>query len=102
VLPGARLIGPLLLAAAMSAPFQCSGKVRPETRMEEEPAEALYKLAERFAARGDQRARLETLRFIVERYPSSRFSEMAKLDLTEAGVPLPASSASAKPSEGSR
>jgi len=89
VIPGARVIGPLLLAAAMSAPFQCSGKVRPEARMEEEPAEALYKLAERFGARGDRQARIETLRFIVERYPASRFSEMAKVDLIELGAPAP-------------
>jgi hypothetical protein len=97
VIPGARVIGPLLLAAAMSAPFQCGSKVRPETRPEEEPAEALHKLADRFAARGDQKARVETLRFIVERYPASRFSEMAKVELTELGAPPPAASASAPP-----
>lgn len=82
---GARVAGTLLLSAAMSAPFQCTSKVRPEHRMEEEPAEALYKLADRFAKKGDSKGRAETLRFLVERYPSSRFAEAAKIDLAEMG-----------------
>lgn len=82
---GIRVLGPLLLAAALSAPIQCGSKPRPEHRLEEEPAEALYKLADRFAAAGDQKARAETLRFIVERYPTSRFAQAAKLDLEQLG-----------------
>jgi outer membrane protein assembly factor BamD (BamD/ComL family) len=85
VIPGSRALGALLLSAALSAPFQCSSKVRPEHRLEEEPAEALYKLAERFAAQGNAAARADTLRFLVERYPSSRFAEAAKLDLQQLG-----------------
>lgn len=81
----ARVLTPLLLAAAVSAPMQCGSRIRPENRMEEEPAEALYQLAERFAAEGKREARVETLRFIVERYPSSRFAERAKQDLEEGG-----------------
>lgn len=80
---GARVVGPLLLAAALSAPFQCSSKVRPEHRLEEEPAEVLYKLAERFGAQGNAAARAETLRFLVERFPASRFAEAAKVDLQQ-------------------
>jgi hypothetical protein len=86
VIPGTRALGALLLAASLSAPIQCGSKPRPELRMEEEPAEALYKLAERFAAQGDQKARMDTLRFIVERYPTSRFAQAAKLDLERLGA----------------
>lgn len=89
MLVGARVVGTLLFAAAVSAPLQCGSKVRPEHRTEEEPAEALYKLAERFGQKGDRAARLETLRFVVERYPSSRFAEAAKIDLAEADAGPP-------------
>lgn len=84
---GPRALGALLLAASFSAPIQCGSKVRPEHRMEDEPGEALYKLAERFAAQGDKKARVETLRFIVERYPTSRFAQAARLDLEQLGNP---------------
>ncbi len=82
---GSRALGALLLAASVSAPVQCGSKPRPDLRTEEEPAEALYKLADRFAAQGDQKARIDTLRFIVERYPTSRFAQAAKLDLEQLG-----------------
>lgn len=93
MIPGARTVGVLLFAAAMSAPFQCGSKARPEHRFEDEPADALYKLAGRFAAKGDREARVETLRFIVERYPTSRFAEAARIDLTEMGAAPGASAA---------
>jgi outer membrane protein assembly factor BamD (BamD/ComL family) len=80
-----RMAGPLMLAAALAAPFQCGSRARPENHLEEEPADALYKLAERFAVAGDPKARAETLRFLVERYPSSRFAEAARLDLEQLG-----------------
>jgi outer membrane protein assembly factor BamD (BamD/ComL family) len=86
VIPGLRALGALLLAASAYAPIQCGSKPRPDLRMEEEPAEALYKLAERFGAQGDTKARIDTLRFIVERYPTSRFAQAAKLDLEQLGA----------------
>lgn len=67
--------------AAGSAPFQCASEIDPQRRREEEPAEALYGLAEQFKARGERAAQVTTLRYIVKRYPSSRFAEMARLDL---------------------
>lgn len=82
---GPRVAAALLLAASASAPIQCGSSVRPEHRLEEEPAEALYKLADRFASQNDRKARIETLRFIVERYPTSRFAQAAKLDLEQLG-----------------
>lgn len=86
MIPGSRILGALLLAASLSAPIQCGSKARPEHRTEEEPGEALYKLAERFGAQGDKDARVKTLRFIVERYPTSRFAQAAKLDLEQIGA----------------
>ncbi len=74
----------LLLASASLAPFQCSSEVDPNKRREDEPGEALYGLAEQFKEKGDQRARADTLRFIIKKYPTSRFAERARLDLDEA------------------
>ena len=76
----ARPLAAFLLVAAL-APFQCSSKPGPERRLEDEPGQALYQLAQQFKAEGNDRARVETLEYIVKRYPSSRFAEMAKLDL---------------------
>jgi outer membrane protein assembly factor BamD (BamD/ComL family) len=53
--------------------------------MEDDAAEVLYTLAEKFKTEGNQGARAETLRYLVERYPSSRFAETAKTDLDELG-----------------
>ncbi|MFO0763070.1 MAG: hypothetical protein U0359_41925 [Byssovorax sp.] len=78
-----KLAVPLLAVAFATAPFQCARKIEPDRQIDEEPAEALYKLAEKFKAEGNAAARTETLRFIVERYPASRFAELARLDLAE-------------------
>ncbi len=75
----------LLLAAALLAPFQCARKPPPEQRMEDDAAEVLYQLAEKFKAEGNQAARAETLRYLVERYPASRFAVTAKSDLEGIG-----------------
>ena len=81
-----RLTASLVLAASLFAPVQCASKPKPELRTEDDPAEALYQLADRFKAEGNAAARVKTLQFVVERYPSSRFAERAKGDLQEAGV----------------
>jgi hypothetical protein len=52
--------------------------------MEDDPAEVLYTLAEKFKAEGNAPARTETLRFLVTRYPESRFAAAARLDLGDA------------------
>ena len=67
------------MASSLSvAPIQCARDPDPNRRLEEEPAEGLYNLAQKFQAEGNERARIETLEFIVKRYPSSRFANMAK------------------------
>ena len=79
------LAGFLCLAAL--APLQCPSTPPPERAREESPAEALWQLAERFAADGDGAARRATLHYLVERYPSSRFAARARLALVDAGAP---------------
>ncbi|HVW28594.1 MAG TPA: hypothetical protein VHC69_24685 [Polyangiaceae bacterium] len=73
----------LALGAALfaQAPLQCSRDPGPELGREETPPEALYGLATRFKAKGDVPAYRDTLSYLVERYPSSRFAVMAKDEL---------------------
>jgi TolA-binding protein len=85
LIPGLRLAAPLLVAAALLAPFQCARKPPPEQRMEDDAAEVLYTLAEKFKTEGNQPARAETLRYLLERYPASRFAVTAKSDLDALG-----------------
>ncbi|MEJ7731767.1 MAG: hypothetical protein WKG00_21470 [Polyangiaceae bacterium] len=75
------LLAATLVASGATAPFQCAGDPDPDQAHEEEPAEALYGLANQFQQRGDKPAQLETLRYIVARYPKSRFAVMARDDL---------------------
>jgi TolA-binding protein len=71
----------VLLAAALHAPLQCASEPEPNRRRAETPAEALWRLSERFRAEGDQRARRTTLQELVTRYPNSREAGMAREDL---------------------
>jgi outer membrane protein assembly factor BamD (BamD/ComL family) len=82
VTPGLRLFAAALtIASVASAPFQCARKPGPETRLEEEPGQALYALAQQFKIEGNERARTETLEYIVKQFPTSRYAEQARLDL---------------------
>lgn len=71
----------MLVALLGSAPMQCGSEPDPSRAMEETPAEALYRLAQQFAEQGDREAWASTLRFLIADYPSSRFAEMARVDL---------------------
>ena len=76
----------LVLAAALAvAPFQCPSDPDPQNAREETPGEALYALAQKFRAAKDTKAEERTLRFIVERYPNSRFAAQAEDDLKKLG-----------------
>lgn len=68
------------------APLQCPSRRPPDLAREETPGEALWALSERFAAAGDVASQRETLRFLLERYPSSRFAQRARDALGDAGV----------------
>jgi hypothetical protein len=73
----------LLLAACLSlgfAPLQC-GSGDPEDAPSETPPEALYQLSEHFQKQGDEKARVETLEYLIDRYPNSRFAVRAKNEL---------------------
>ena len=77
-----RIAAAVLILACAHAPLQCGRHGEdPELRRYETPPEALYDLAERFHARGDEEARRATLQFLVERYPNSRFARMAQEQL---------------------
>jgi hypothetical protein len=81
------LRGVLFLSAALaSAPFQCTRDPDPRNALEETPGEALYNLAQEFRAKGDEKAWRETLGYLIRRYPSSRFTVMAKDDLAASGA----------------
>jgi outer membrane protein assembly factor BamD (BamD/ComL family) len=67
------------------APLQCSHDPGAELRREETPPEALYDLATRFKKKGDVRAYRDTLAYLAERYPSSRFAVTAKEELSAHG-----------------
>lgn len=74
----------LLLAGTATAPLQCAKTSDPALRMEEDPSQVLYDLAEDFHKKNDEPARAATLRFLIAKYPSSRFAGMAREDLGEA------------------
>lgn len=75
----------LALFAAASllaqAPLQCARDEPAELRRYETPPEALHELAERFRAEGNEAARRETLEFLLERYPNSRYARQARQEL---------------------
>jgi hypothetical protein len=99
------VIGSALLG---QAPLQCSKGPDPDLRREETPPEALYSLATRFKAKGDERAWHDTLTFLLDRYPSSRFAMRARDELAGKSAPgasdpatdEPAPGPSAEPSRG--
>ena len=72
----------LALAALLAlAPVQCGSSPRDRPEFEDSPAEALWDLSERFDDAGDDEARTRTLEYLIERYPSSRFAERARVTL---------------------
>lgn len=78
----------LLAAAALAlAPLQCGGPPREHPEYEDGPAEALWDLSERFRESGDEAARRRTLEYLIERYPSSRFAERARVTLAREASP---------------
>ncbi len=72
----------LFLASWLStAPYQCSGDPDPAKAVDETPGQALYGLAEQFRDAGKVEAWRKTLRYLIDRYPSSRFAKTAEQDL---------------------
>ncbi len=78
---------PLALALMLAlAPLQCSRPPAEHPEYEDSPAEALWDLSERFREAGDEAARRRTLEYLIERYPSSRFAERARVTLDREGA----------------
>jgi len=77
----------LVIAGLLSgdAPYQC-GKAPDRSVREETPGEALYHLAQKLKAEGDEQGYVSTLRYIVVRYPASRFAIAARTDLGETAI----------------
>jgi hypothetical protein len=61
--------------------MQCAKSHDPSLQIEDTPGDALYALAHDFRAKGNDLAYRDTLRYIVARYPSSRRSAAAKIEL---------------------
>jgi hypothetical protein len=76
-----------LVAALGIAPMQCAHKPDPDLRREESPDDALWDLAKTFRAQGNEAAARETLKFLAQRYPSSRHAEAARAE--SGGQPAP-------------
>jgi TolA-binding protein len=85
----------LLFAACLlsSAPYQCATD-RSERPVEDTAPQALWILAERFEAEGNQAARETTLQQLLQQYPSSRYAQRAREEL---GIADPANRSAPKP-----
>ena len=77
----------LLIGMLGSAPMQCKHDPDPSNRREDTAGDALWDLAEDFRAKGNEEGRKQTLRFLVEKYPSNRFAPAARAELD--GTPSP-------------
>jgi hypothetical protein len=75
-------LGAVLLA---TAPIQCGHTPDAELREDETPGDALWRLAQRFHDAHDAAAERETLRYLVDRYPSSRWVGPARDELAHLG-----------------
>jgi Tfp pilus assembly protein PilF len=79
----------LALAAviAVGAPLQCGGGGDPSLRREDSAGDALYALAQDFRAKGNEAAARDTLRYLVEHYPSNRHAAAARAELGPSSAP---------------
>lgn len=69
-----------LVAALGTAPMQCGHGSEGAAR-EDGPGDALYALSQDFHAKGNDDAAKQTLRFLVEKYPSNRHVPAARAEL---------------------
>ena len=71
-----------LVAAIGWAPMQCGhGHGSEQGGHEESPGDALYALSQDFHAKGNDVAAKETLRYLVDKYPSNRHAPAARAEL---------------------
>jgi outer membrane protein assembly factor BamD (BamD/ComL family) len=72
-------------AAGGSAPMQCGHTPEAELREDETPGDALWAMAQKFHDSHDVAAERATLKYLVERYPASRWVDPAKDALAALG-----------------
>ncbi len=85
MLARAALVAVALAASGATAPLQCGHTPEAELREDETPGDALWAMAQKFHDRHDVAAERETLRYLVERYPASRWVSPAKDALAQLG-----------------
>ncbi len=73
------------LATLGGAPFQC-GSSSESARHEPSPGDALYELAQDFHAKGNDAAARDTLKYLVDHYPSNRHVPAARAELGQAAA----------------
>lgn len=92
-----RLVGAGLIVFSLgNAPFQCGGGGSNDVRAEDTAGDALYNLAMDFRAKGNEQAARDTLRYLVDHYPSNRHVPAARADLGEAASAPPSDAAPPK------
>jgi hypothetical protein len=81
------MIARVALAAVLlaTAPLQCGHTPESELQEDETPGDALWKLAQKFREGHDVDAERATLKFLVERYPASRWAAQARDELAQLG-----------------
>ena len=80
----AGVLAALLLAS--TAPLQCGHTPEAELREDETPGDALWQLARKFHDNHDAAAEKATLKYLVERYPASRWVSPARDALATLGA----------------
>jgi hypothetical protein len=76
------------LASLLNAPIQCGHETDPALRTDESPADALWDLAQKFHEAHDDAAADKTLRYLVDRYPASRWAAAARAQLGTTPAPV--------------
>jgi hypothetical protein len=78
-------VGALASMLSSLAPMQCAHDPDPTLRREDTAGDALWNLAQRFEAEHNVQSARETLRYLVETYPSNRHVAEAKEKLKALG-----------------
>jgi len=73
--------GLVVLTLLLGAPTQCPAHRDTRRERVEPPGEAIYGAAQHLADEGHTRAHVATLRYIIERYPGTRWAARARADL---------------------
>ena len=82
----AALVVVALAASGSTAPLQCGHTPEAELREDETPGDALWTMAQKFHDSHDVAAERATLKYLVERYPASRWVSPARDELAQLGA----------------